>query len=224
MYCEMLVKPSGATPDEYRGYAAGCLGWARTAKSDREREIYIQMANTWFKSAIRASGKDRTGISTSLQSSQQTSVTATPLSVGLGQIVWTHSLHSFFSPSDSHIICAVVWLLHGRGRAWDQYAKMLTVQQFMSLLGHNWQDIALSMGNIFFCVTLVPMLRHPGRPPLLTCVPTGLGLLAGGFVFATLHLWITALTQVLTGLQWLALAFKKSSSNRHGLAAQFPTN
>ena len=61
---------------------------------------------------------------------------------------------------------------------------MLTVQQFMSLLGHSWQDIALAMGNIFFCVTLVPMLRHPDRPPLLTCVPTGLGLLARGFVFA----------------------------------------
>jgi hypothetical protein len=66
MYCETLVQPSGGTPDEYRGYAAGCLGWARTAKSDREREIDIPMANTWFESAIRESGKDRAGISTSL--------------------------------------------------------------------------------------------------------------------------------------------------------------
>jgi hypothetical protein len=81
----------------------------------------------------------------------------------------------------------------------------------MSLLGHSRQDISLSMGNIFFCITLVPMLRQPGRPPLLTCVPTGLGLLAGGFVFATLHLWVTALTQVTTGLQWLAFAVKKHS-------------
>jgi hypothetical protein len=36
-----------------------------------------------------------------------------------------------------------------------------------------------------------------------------LALLAGGFVFATLHLWLTALTQTITGLQWLALVFKK---------------
>jgi hypothetical protein len=99
---------------------------------------------------------------------------------------------------------------------------MLTAQQFMSLLGQSWQDIALSMGNIFFCITLVPMLRHPDRPPLLTCVPTALGLLAGGFVFATLHLWVTALTQVITGIQWLAMAFKKNPSNRHGVGAQFP--
>jgi hypothetical protein len=31
----------------------------------------------------------------------------------------------------------------------------------------------------------------------------------GGLVFATLHLWLTALTQIVTGLQWLALVFKK---------------
>jgi len=29
-------------------------------------------------------------------------------------------------------------------------------------------------------------------------------------VFATLHLWLTAVTQTITGLQWLALALKKS--------------
>ena len=90
-------------------------------------------------------------------------------------------------------------------------AKVFKLDQLLLLIEDNgWQDVALSAGNIFFCFTLVPMLRHPGRPPLLTCIPTGLALLAGGFVFATLHLWITALTQTITGLQWLALAFKKS--------------
>jgi hypothetical protein len=73
-------------------------------------------------------------------------------------------------------------------------AKMLTLQQLLLQIGDDrWQDVALSAGNIFFCFTLVPMLRHPGRPPLLTCIPTGLDLIAGGFVFATLHLWLTAL-------------------------------
>jgi len=88
---------------------------------------------------------------------------------------------------------------------------MLALQQLKLLVEHNlWQDVALSAGNIFFCFTLIPMLRHPGKPPLLTSIPTGLALLAGGFVFATLHLWVTALTQTITGLQWLALALKKS--------------
>ena len=88
---------------------------------------------------------------------------------------------------------------------------MRAFDQILLLIEQNcWQDAALSVGNIFFCFTLIPMLRHPGRPPLLTCIPTALALLAGGFVFATLHLWLTALTQTITGLQWLALAFKKS--------------
>src|SRR6516164_8634210 len=88
---------------------------------------------------------------------------------------------------------------------------MRAFDQILLLIEQNcWQDVALSAGNIFFCFTLIPMLRHPGRPSLVTCVPTALALLAGGFVFATMHLWVTALTQTITGLQWLALAFKKS--------------
>jgi hypothetical protein len=87
---------------------------------------------------------------------------------------------------------------------------MFTAEQWGSLIqDERWQDVVLAAGNIFFCFTLIPMLRHPVRPPLLTCIPTGLALLIGGFVFASLHLWLTALTQIVTGLQWLALVFKK---------------
>jgi hypothetical protein len=92
---------------------------------------------------------------------------------------------------------------------------MHAFDQILLLIEQNcWQDVVLSAGNIFFCFTLIPMLRHPGRPPLLTCIPTALALLAGGFVFATLHLWVTALTQAITGLQWLVLAFKEISLDR----------
>jgi uncharacterized membrane protein len=87
---------------------------------------------------------------------------------------------------------------------------MLTFQQWLLQITDHWQDVTLSAGNVFFCFTLIPTLRHPGRPPLLTCIPTGLALLAGGCVFATLHLWLTALTQTITGIQWLALAFKNA--------------
>jgi hypothetical protein len=40
--------------EKYRGYADECLGWARTAKTDREREIFVQMAQTWLAAAVRA--------------------------------------------------------------------------------------------------------------------------------------------------------------------------
>jgi hypothetical protein len=89
-------------------------------------------------------------------------------------------------------------------------ANMFVFEPLILLIEQNfWQDAALSVGNIFFCVTLIPMLRHPGKPPLLTCIPTALGWLGGGIVFASLHLWLAALTQMIVGIQWLALAFKK---------------
>jgi hypothetical protein len=89
-------------------------------------------------------------------------------------------------------------------------AKMFSAEQLLSLIDYErWQDVVLAAGNVFFCFTLIPMLRHPVRPPLLTCIPTGLALLIGGLVFASLHLWLTALTQTVTGLQWLILVFKK---------------
>ena len=88
--------------------------------------------------------------------------------------------------------------------------KVMHTVQDLLLTDGSWQDVMLSAGNIFFCFTLIPMLRQPERPPLLTCIPSGLALLAGGFVFATLHLWLTALTQTITGLQWLALVLKRS--------------
>jgi len=79
---------------------------------------------------------------------------------------------------------------------------MPTLDQLLFLAERNsWQDLALCAGNVFFCFTLVPMLRHPARPPLLTCIPTGIAFLAGGFVFASLHLWLTALTQAITGIR-----------------------
>jgi hypothetical protein len=40
--------------EQYRAYADECFGWAKTAKSDREREIFIQMAQTWLAAAVRA--------------------------------------------------------------------------------------------------------------------------------------------------------------------------
>jgi len=53
---------------------------------------------------------------------------------------------------------------------------MHTVQHLLLQIGDGtWQDVMLSAGNIFFCITFIPMLRQPDRPPLLTCIPTGEG-------------------------------------------------
>lgn len=49
-----------ATAEEYRAFADECFGWARTAKTKREREIFIQMAQTWLAAAVRAGAAEPT--------------------------------------------------------------------------------------------------------------------------------------------------------------------
>jgi len=41
---------------EYRENANECFGWARTAKTDKEREIFLQMARAWLGAAARHEG------------------------------------------------------------------------------------------------------------------------------------------------------------------------
>jgi hypothetical protein len=40
-----------ASAQDFRDYADECLEWSKTAKSDRERKIFRQMAETWWNIA-----------------------------------------------------------------------------------------------------------------------------------------------------------------------------
>jgi hypothetical protein len=48
---------------KFREYAAEHLDWAKTAKSDRERQTFEQMAGAWLEAAALWD-EDRTGSST----------------------------------------------------------------------------------------------------------------------------------------------------------------
>ena len=37
--------------EEYRAYADECFGWAKTARTERERQIFLEMAQTWLQAA-----------------------------------------------------------------------------------------------------------------------------------------------------------------------------
>ena len=39
--------------NKFRQNAEECIGWARTARSDRERRIFLQMAQAWMDAAAR---------------------------------------------------------------------------------------------------------------------------------------------------------------------------
>jgi hypothetical protein len=47
-----------ASVKEIRENAEECFAWARTARSVREREIFLQMARTWTEVAQRRESKE----------------------------------------------------------------------------------------------------------------------------------------------------------------------
>ena len=77
-----------------------------------------------------------------------------------------------------------------------------------------WQDYVLTVAQIFFCLTLVPMVLAKDKPPLLSSVTTGIALLVGAATFFTLHLWAASISQGIVGIQWLILAVQKTLMNR----------
>ena len=44
---------------ECREFGSECMEWAKTAKSDRERQIFLQMARTWLYAAASLEGRLR---------------------------------------------------------------------------------------------------------------------------------------------------------------------
>jgi hypothetical protein len=45
--------------EEYKKYADECLAWAKTAKTERERTIFLEMAKAWMEAATVAKGNTR---------------------------------------------------------------------------------------------------------------------------------------------------------------------
>lgn len=70
----------------------------------------------------------------------------------------------------------------------------------------TWQDWCLAAQNAVFCVSLLPTLIRGPAPPLGTSVTTGLALVAGSVVFATLGLWAGAVVEFIVACQWFFLA------------------
>jgi hypothetical protein len=52
---------------EYRAYANECLGWAKTARTERERDAFLQMARTWTEAAMIAKKRAASSKPTSRQ-------------------------------------------------------------------------------------------------------------------------------------------------------------
>jgi len=74
-----------------------------------------------------------------------------------------------------------------------------------------WQDYALTAVQVFFCLTLIPMLFAKEKPPLASSISTAAALLVSAAIFFTLELWLAALSQAIVGVQWTVLALQRVS-------------
>ncbi|HKF08506.1 MAG TPA: hypothetical protein VKB89_07270 [Xanthobacteraceae bacterium] len=41
-------------PEEFRDFALECLRWAGETKSERHRQVLLEMARTWIQAAVEA--------------------------------------------------------------------------------------------------------------------------------------------------------------------------
>jgi hypothetical protein len=53
------VEVASVSSKQHREFADKCLGWAKIARSDQERMIFLQMAETWLQAADLADQRER---------------------------------------------------------------------------------------------------------------------------------------------------------------------
>jgi hypothetical protein len=57
---------------ELREFADECSGWAKTARTDKERHIFLQMSRTWLWAAARLDGDTSLQFPSDLVSDERT--------------------------------------------------------------------------------------------------------------------------------------------------------
>jgi len=72
----------------------------------------------------------------------------------------------------------------------------------------HWQDYVLAIGQIIFFFALIPALRYAHKPPLSTSIINGVVLFIFATIYITLALWFAAITALMTGSMWFALAIQ----------------
>jgi len=78
-----------------------------------------------------------------------------------------------------------------------------------------WQDLVFTVGSFIFFVALLPAAKAKEKTPISTSLVTGSVLASFCFAYATLGLWLAAVTTIITALMWCTLAIQKLM-RRHG--------
>ena len=77
-----------------------------------------------------------------------------------------------------------------------------------------WQDIVISIGQWVFAIALLPSVFGKAKPALSSSLIIGSVLAVFVFTFASLSLWISAVSTIAGSLIWFVLAAQKIMINR----------
>ena len=76
-----------------------------------------------------------------------------------------------------------------------------------------WQDIVFAVGAWIFFIALIPSIRNDNKPALSTSATTGVVLFVYTLTFATMELWLSVFSSLLTASAWITLAIQKYRQN-----------
>lgn len=73
----------------------------------------------------------------------------------------------------------------------------------------SWQDVVLTICQIFFIFSLVPSILSLDKPPVSTSTINALCLYVVSFVDFTLNLWGAGNATLVVGILWTIIALQK---------------
>lgn len=73
----------------------------------------------------------------------------------------------------------------------------------------RWQDIVIAFGGFAFSLALIPSIRGKDKPPVVTSLLTGFFLYIFAICFATLKMWLSMSSEIVSGICWTILLIQK---------------
>lgn len=73
----------------------------------------------------------------------------------------------------------------------------------------HWQEVVLTIGQVFFIVALFPSVLSKDKPALQTSMLTSAVAFSVAFVYVTLSIPFAAVSAAMNGALWLVLAVQK---------------
>ncbi len=71
-----------------------------------------------------------------------------------------------------------------------------------------WQDIVITICQLLFMASLIPMLLGPHKPPKITCITTFILILVLLFCFITLKWIFVSILTIVESVAWLVLSIQ----------------